>query len=359
MKIKTELLKEMISAAVKGAGNNKFLPITELIGIKAQDNILSLTCTDATNYIEVSEPVECEPFYAAVNADIFAKLVGKITSNETEITVTENAVIIKGNGEYKIGIQLDEDGKAVKFENKFNADDDIWKVDKQTIKTETIERILNVNKSALATTLELPCYTGYYCGKDVVSTDTYKITVLDTNIFDEPCLISPQVMELLSVFKGDDINVYTKDDIMIFVDEKIKIFTHKLAGIEDFAIDSINRLMDSEFEKFCTFNRQAMINLLDRISLFVGPYDNNAVMLNFTDKGIQVSSRQSNGVEIIPYAGVSDVTPYQCSIDVNLLMTQLKSQTTDITELWYGNDKAIKMCSDDVTQIVCLIEIND
>lgn len=356
MKIKTSKLQEMVSKVIKCASNNKLIPMTGLIGIEVSDGILSLTCTDATNYMTVSETIEGEPLYVTVSAELFSKLIGKITSVEVELSVTDNAFIIKGNGEYKLDIQLDEDGSVVKFPNKFK-DCNLEENKKQTIKKSTIEKVLNTNKSALATTMEIPCYTGYYFGKDIISTDTFKITATDINVFNEPCLISSQAMELLSVFSTENVDVYMLDNnVMVFDTPNIKVYTIQLEGIEDFAVDAITGLVNTDFDSMCKFNKQMMINLLDRISLFISPYDSNCITLTFTEDGILVKSKKSNGSELIKYTETDNFKAFECTISVELLMAQLKAQSTETTELWYGNDTAIKMCSDDVTQIVALAE---
>ena len=45
MKIKTELLKELIDKAMQCVGNNKLIPITQLMGIEAYKHIIKLTTT--------------------------------------------------------------------------------------------------------------------------------------------------------------------------------------------------------------------------------------------------------------------------------------------------------------------------
>ena len=357
MKIKSNILKEMVSRVILGASNNKLIPITGLIGIELMNNDLSLTTTDATNYIKVTESVEdFNNFYVTVSAELFSKLISKMTSEYIDIEITDNALIVKGNGEYKLDIQLDEDGSVVKFPDKFSEYPlDITTV--EYIKKETIDKVLNTNKAAVANTMEIPCYTGYYFGKDIISTDTFKICATDINVFKEPCLISPQAMDLLGVFTDDVIDVYNlPNNIMIFTTPKIQVYTIQLDGIEDFAVEPITELVNTEFESSCKFNKNTMVNLLDRISLFISPYDNNCITLTFTEEGILVKSKKSNGTELIKYTEKDNFKPFECVISVELFATQIKAQNTETVELWYGNDTAIKMTCDDVTQIVALSE---
>ena len=52
LKVKTSTFQDAISKALKGAVTNKLFPITTLIGIKYQDDVLDLITTDYTNYFK-------------------------------------------------------------------------------------------------------------------------------------------------------------------------------------------------------------------------------------------------------------------------------------------------------------------
>lgn len=358
MKIKTMKLQEMVSKVILGASNDKLIPMTQLIQIEVKDNTLELTTTDATNFIKVKENnIEIDDFYVVVSADTFAKLIMKMTKEEVELTLTDNALIVKGNGEYKLEIQLDEDGNLIKFPDMFHKHE-LCEENKQTIKKETITKILDTNKAALAVTMEIPCYTGYYFGKDVISTDTFKICALDTHIFNEPVLISSSVMELVKVFDSEVVDVYMLENgIMIWKTDNIEIYSQQLDGIDNYAVDAISSLLDSDMENMCVLNKNSLLNMLDRLSLFVSPYDQNNVKLTFTDNGIICTSKQSNGSELIQYNDKdTEHRPFECNIDIVMLSTQIKAIPTETFELWYGLDNAIKVVSDDITQIISLSE---
>ena len=95
MKISTKLLQDMISKAIKGAGNNKMIPITSLLVIEVLANKLTLKTTDGSNYLYISEMLEGDyaEFYSIVNAEVFAKLVSKTTSEYIELLNETNFLI--------------------------------------------------------------------------------------------------------------------------------------------------------------------------------------------------------------------------------------------------------------------------
>ena len=121
--IGTTKLQDMVARASKGVGNNKLIPITGLICIEVKDNKLTLITTDATNYLYImDDKFVNDDFYAVVDANMFAKLISKMTCENIVLTVSDGVVAVKGNGNYKIELPLDENGQPIKYPDPFNND---------------------------------------------------------------------------------------------------------------------------------------------------------------------------------------------------------------------------------------------
>ena len=60
MKIKTELLKDMLNKVIQGAGFNKFIPNSNLIELDFSGNLFKMSCTNGTETIQVSSEVPSE-----------------------------------------------------------------------------------------------------------------------------------------------------------------------------------------------------------------------------------------------------------------------------------------------------------
>ena len=354
--IATEKLKEMVSRAIKGAGNNKLIPLTSLMAIDLKDNVLTLITTDATNYLYIAEDkVVGEDFYAVVDANILAKLISKMTCENITLEIKTTWLEVKGNGTYKFELPVDENGEYIQYP------DPVLKLDLSNAKEfnvnrSTIQVILESIKPALATTLENPCYTGYYMGQSVVATDTYKIANMDINIFDTPKLISAELLDLVSVMTEEKIQVNSVNNDIVFSTHDCTIVGKLMEGIEDFAINPIMDLVNTEFDSVCSVSKNALVQLLDRLSLFVGPYDKNAVHLTFTSSGLQVSSKATNGIEIVSYITSENFADFTCAIDIQMLTQEVKAISNDVIEIHYGEDNAIKMIDGNITIIVALLE---
>lgn len=354
--MKTEKLKEMVSRAVKGVGNNKLIPITSLMAIEVKDNILTFITTDATNYLYIIEDkVVSDDFYVVIDANTFSKLISKMTNDTITLQIKNGSLEVKGNGTYKIELPLDENGEPIKYPDPV-ASVNLSDATEVVINRSTVQVILDTIKPALATTLENPCYTGYYVGEQVVATDTYKIASMDVKLFDSARLVSPELVDLLSVMNAEKIKTTMTDTDVVFETPDCIVYGKFMEGIEDFAIDAIMGLVNTEIDCFCSVPKNAILQLLDRLSLFVGTYDKNAVHLTFTKDGLQVSSKAANGIEIINYVASKDFKDFTCTVDIQMLAQEIKSIQNDVIELYYGEDNAIKMTDGNITIIVALIE---
>lgn len=353
MKIGTAKLQEMVSRSIKGAGNNRLIPLTSLVGIMLDGGKLTLTTTDGTNYLYVSENgVEGDDFNIAVPVDTFSKLVARMTCETITLELKENSLLVRGNGKYSIELPMDESGELVEYPDPV-AEMQLEKT--AEIGYSTVTAILNSVKPSLAVTLEEPCYTGYYVGKSVVATDAWTVAWMDTAVLDDAKLISPEMMNLLAVMTAEKINICIQDNIVVFYTDNCTVYGVAMDELEDFSIEKISELVKVKFKSVCKLARNAVLQLLDRLSLFVSAYDKNAVDLVFTKEGLQVSSKASDGIEVVPYLESKSFKAFKCSVDIDMLTTQIKAQSSDTIELYYGLDNAIKMVDGNITQIVSLM----
>jgi len=352
--IKADKFKEMVSRSIKGASCNKLIPLTALMAVELQKKTLTLITTDSTNYLYIREnKVEGEDFYVTVPVDTFSKLIARMTCETITLEVKNDSLEVSGNGKYLIELPQDENGQMIKFP------DPLAKV-KATpmgeIQSNTISTILTTAKPALATTLEVPCYTGYYLGDKIIATDTYKICGINERLLKNDCLISPEMMNLLAVMTTEKISVDSKDDILIFSSPDCVVYGPIMDGIEEYQVDAINGLLENNFVSSCRLPKAALLQVLDRLALFVTTNDKDGIFLTFTKDGLIIRSKASSGEELIPYHESKDFKEFVCCINIEYFQSLIKSQVTDMIEIYYGDDNAIKMVDGKVTLIVALID---
>lgn len=358
----TASLQNMVAKAVKGAGMNSDLFMTQCMSIKLENNLLTLETTDNNNYLYVKQDkVAGDDFSVVVTVDKFAKLISKLTCQDVTLEIPEakqgelDKLIIKGNGRYVIELPYDEEGELIQFPDSILATtSDFWNTGE--VQLSTIRHILNSAKAALMTGKDDLCYSDYYVGDRVVATDTYKICGIDVKIFDEPKLISPRLMDLLDVMSSENIDIRYKGDVVIFETGDVTVFGVIDEGIEDYKIEAISGLIDEEFPSSCKIEKLPLTQMLDRLTLFVDVFDKNSVYLTFTKDGLIVSSKQDKGEEIIPYKESTNFSDYTCCLDIDLFKTQVKAYQDDVIEILYGKENSIKMVSGNTKQVIALAD---
>ncbi len=355
LKIKTYKLQTLLNRAMKGSSLNKMIPLTNLMLLKVKDNTLTAVTTDATNYLYVSMEDEfTEDFEVVVMTDLFVKLVSKLTSEYVEMSVDNDVLTVVGNGEYKIELPLDEEGNLISYPDPadtFNA------VSSFRIKRDDIQKILMTAKASLSTETDAMCYTGYYVGDRIVTTDTEVMCGINRDIgfSDNSVLIYASTMDLLDLMSEAIIDCSIDDNNgILFKTKNCTVCGKVMDCVDDFQIDVISDLLALDFTSTCTFKKFELMQVLDRVSLFVGVYDKNCVYLTFAEDGLLVQSMQTNSSEVLKYVSIDNFKVFTCCIDVEMLKAQIKAYTSDLVELQYGRDNAIKLVDGDTVQIVCL-----
>ena len=363
LKISTEVLKELLSRSIKGMGANRHVPLTELMCIKLENGTLTLITTDANSYLYVKKKeVEGTDFYVVVRGEQFSKLVSKFTCDMTEIWVSNNALEVHGNGDYQIEIPLDE-GKPIEYPDPMTdlvLDEDM----RHELRASTVQMILDSCKTSLALTLEDPWYTGYYVGDNIIATNKLVVSSIDINILgDDPVLIPSTYMDLLSVMTEEKFSAFvipdensdrdhivcTSSDCVVYGD------LMERENLDEFEVDAFNEYINQEMDSSCKVNKMELLSVLDRVSLFVGAYDDGAVDLTFTQDGLSVSSKQSNGVDVVSYTSSRDYKPFTGSVEVKQLINIIKSNPEDEVTIEYGSDEGLKMTAGTLVFIIALI----
>ena len=354
MKIKTNMLQEMVAKAIKAVSNNKMIPLTGLMGIELGNNKLTLQTTDGNNVLKVCQPVESldtQNFYTIVNADTFSKLVSKTTSEYITLENNENFLEFKGNGNYKLEIALNSDGEIVKFPN-YEIKDELAKI----ISTEKLKNTLTTAKVCSAQTMEVPCLTGYYIGDKVLSTNRDMVCYIDEKLIDTPILISSDTALLIQLISKSEIKLIINNNILSFITDDIVINCRELEGKDIYPLIPLENLVKLNYDMFVNVNKNELLNVLDRMSLFVTDYDKNGVYLKFTKDGLEVRSQKSNAIELLDIKSDKPILEFECLADVEMLKSQIQTLASDIVSLYYGQSSSIEIKEGNIIMILSLIE---
>lgn len=354
MKISTKLLQDMVSKAIKGAGNNKLIPITSLLAIEVAANKLTLKTTDGSNHVYIREALEGDynDFYSIVNADMFAKLISKTTSEYVEIINENNCLIVNGNGKYKLEIPVNSDGDMITFPTFDIKDTPIAK----QLNVPQLKNLLSSAKVAVAKTMDVPCLTGYYISDKIITTNREMVCLIDENLTTEPMLISSSMAELLQLLDGVDAGLTKDENKLLFETDKVLIYGKELEGKDIYPVAPVENLAKSVYDNTILVNKNDLLNVLDRMSLFVSDYEKNGVYLRFTNVGLEIQSQKSNAIELICVEGQTQLLDFQCLADIEMLKSQVQAIIGDTVSICYGQSTSIKIKEGNTTMILSLIE---
>lgn len=361
MKIKTELLKEMLSKSIQGAGCNKMLPITSLLGIEFKENELTLMTTDGSNQLRVKQVIDDseltgmpKEFYTIVDAETFSKLIGKTTKEVVELNNQENCLLIEGNGTYKLDIPINEDGEIIKFPNI----PEINSSEVEQISIENLKNTLTSAKASVAKTLDVPCLTGYYIGTKSITTDRQMVFDTDLQLLkNNAILISSEMAELIHLLNGETVDLRKDENKLLLETANVIIYGKELEGKDIYPVAAIENLLNLEYANNMKVKKQDLLDVLDRMSLFVTDYDKNSVKLSFTKEALSVKSMKSNAQELIDGECSSEIE-FDCCVDIEQLKSQIQTLSADVVTIYYGQEKSIKIVEGNCTMIISLVDVS-
>lgn len=334
--ISTEVLKRLVSKAMKGVREDKTKPLTSLICLRLENDILTAITTDGTNYLYTKESCKGSDFYTVVGAERFSKLVSKLTCETTELKVTKNALEVNGNGKYKIEIPLDE-GEPIAYPDPVA---ELELGDAVRVNRSDIKAILSSCKFSLATGEGVPCYKGYYVGESVTTTNNHVMSSLHINLLGTTALISPRMMDLVNVGTAKTLLTYILEDMVVWESSDCVVYGPFMEGVEDYPIEGIKNYINQKMDSCCAVDKKTLLDALDRITLFV---NEDVIKMTFTDEGLRIESDQSASVETVPYLETMNFEPFSQSIDVSEFIKVVKVYPIDSVELQYGSERALKL----------------
>ena len=116
MIIKKEKFQEICSTILAATDSAEISTLTETLELKVENKVLYLNVTNGEYYASVKFDLESdEQFHAAVNANLFLKLIAAVTTEDIELQAMNNYVLVKANGTYKIPMIFDGD-KLLEFD---------------------------------------------------------------------------------------------------------------------------------------------------------------------------------------------------------------------------------------------------
>lgn len=291
MRIKTSVLQNLVRKVSK-CGVNKNIGITEYYYIQGKDGQLSVLATDGVNYIKAKVKEEVDDIDVIVQADTFAKIVDKTSKDVIELELEEDCLQLVGNGTYKIQIYTGEEYPQPDY-SKFDNIEGI------KVGIDDIKSIGTVNKSAVSNSPNAGALNGYLLSENgVVTTDERRICFNDRVKSDEKILLSREIVNLINSITDVDVVIKYIEGQVLIESEGTVIFGVELEGKEMFPdVSSVISRFKNKVN-VCTINKSVVTKALERIAIFVSPYDKGELVLISEDNILQFQTFEDSYEEI-------------------------------------------------------------
>jgi len=345
-KLSTAKMTVILNRVAKGVGSSKVLPITEYLRLTLEDGTLTVIATNSVNFItSITKEVTGKNGEVIVKADQLIKLVTKTTKPEISFTEKEDHLEVKGNGTYKI--PLFETNKYPTYE----FDSSVKKVE---VETKVLKKAFAINSSSVAAEMTMPCLTGYRMGSKAITTDGVKMCINETNILHEDALITQALADLINTLSGEKVVVQKDGDNLLFTTENVIVFGTELDGLDEYP--DITPILSIDYPNYAIVNKSHLLDALERLNLFVDPFDNNGVKLTFSKKGLKIEDLKQNSNEILEYTEKSQKKEIGMVVNLVLLKDLLGSLGKESVKFQYDVGQPIKIVEENVSLILSTMD---
>lgn len=364
MIIRCEELQNVCSKILAAVDVDDSSMITETLAIYTEGNKLYLAVTNREYFVKVKLDLQKEfDFKATVPAEIFLKLISKMTTETVEFEIDGNSLIVKGNGTYKLPMIFNEDSLLELPEIVINTTTAEFDVKKSILSS-----ILTYNSKELSKRFVVsnPVQKMYYLDEKGCITFTTGACVnnfdLNTTV---KMLLPDKIVKLFKLFKEETVHfIYGKDTTPSgAIQTKIKLVTDtvELTAIitsDDSMINIVpadairSRAFDS-YDYSIVVNKQLFIDAIDRILIFVS----NAIVpygtFEFKADGIEIrTSNEANTEKLIYENKLDNLESYIAVFDLAELKLILSGMKSNYVTINFGNHQAIVLNEDNIYNVV-------
>ena len=354
--VSTKPLKTATDLVVIDSNVSKFYHRSILLQITVDGNTMTLN-TEGTaifSQVKLIGSAETKSDKASVLLDnvLFKKLISTINTPQVTIELTDNGIVLTaGKSTYSLPKMMDSSEVSLNVPTTFT--------DKQ------LENALEMDKSswkfikehqmyAKSVSMESPVYTYVWTGDtDVIVGDMEKSLFTHSNVgqFDKPCLLSDNIINLLTSMPDDAKVIPVNDSYIITVKsdsyEYTAQFTPKYESEQngDYNAPIILDMMNVDESTGVIVNSDEIINALNQVMLLS---DVKKPIVTFSVSKDSITIKDSRVNCVIPTESEYNGNPYSLIFEPARLKTVISSCT----------DSVIKVCptcmDDEVVGIIII-----
>lgn len=366
MELKAKEFKELckvILGAVDGTSSQSI--VSETLELKVENKKLYLSVTNREYFVTVKMFVDTEEsLRAVVDAKKFLSLISKITSETIDLSVVDNSLLVKANGNYKLAFISDQNGVV-----------ELPKIDletvtvEQTISKEVLQSISTFNSRELLinkTSAAVNKNTYYLDGKGAITYNSCRACVNNFDLEkDVKLVLSSKLLKLFGLFKKDTKFQYGFDQVGNVTQAKIKLEdedtcltslvlndTNLLASIP---VDALRRRANDPYTYSVDINKDDLAQTINRLMVLNDRVELPAGKFVFDKDKVTIYDIDGVNNETISYVTTTlanMTTPYETKLYLNDMKSITESCDDKIIKLNFGNTQAIMVSRGDVKNVI-------
>ena len=356
MLLNTKEFKSICSIILSAVDGSELSNLTETLELKTVGRVLTLATTNKEYFASIKFTLEHEEvFHAAVNANLFLKLIGAITSETIELTIHGTTLHIKANGNYKLPIIMENDAvmeiPVIKIENKTL---------EMNVASSILDSIVTHNSKQLAMgSVAKPVQKMFYLDQKGCITFTTGACVNSFEL-EKPfsLLLNSRLVNLFKLFKNTVVKFSIGYDPIseTIIQTKVSFETDTITltavtGSDDKLLsqvpaEAIRGRANKEYENVVVLNVTAVTEAINRLLLFSAGYGSKENLKPYSvfefgaDKVVIYDTKKEN-TEVLNYQNGTRFTGnYSMILDLIEFKKVLDSSSEQYVTLNFGDHKA-------------------
>lgn len=369
MVIRIEEIQSACSKILAAVDSNSVSALTETLQLTTRGKELFLNVTNNEYFakvkLEMKEPVE---FNATVNANLFLKLISQITTETIELSVTETALILKGNGTYNLPLIFDGDKLMELPEIIINNPTTNFSID-----SSILQSILQFNSKELSKgIISRPIQKLYYMDELGAITFTTGACVNSFSL-EKPVkvLLNDRLVKLFKLFKDGPVNFTLGYDTLAdgVIQTKVRFESEDISltailscddtMLQSYPVNAVRARANSDYPYSVNISREQLIQTINRLLLFtsangardiINPYST----FEFKPDRVVVWDTHHENFEEVFYTNtrceVEDA--YTTMFDFKDFRTTLENCSEQYVTLNFGDEQALVVARGNVRVVI-------
>ncbi len=369
MVLNTKELKSACNKILTAIDNNSTMAVTGMLELITIDNVFYLNVTNKEYFVTVTLGNCEEDFHATIDAEVFLKLVSQSTSDDIELKVNENTLIVKANGTFKF--PLIYDNKEILTLPKIDIINPTvnFAIDSNILNSILVNNTKELSKIPKSGKLAVnPVQKMYYLDEQGAVT-FYNGACVNKFTLDKPVklLLNLNLVKLFGLFKNTAVDFTLGYDALSndIIQTKVRFKTDDvcitailncndtlLAGVP---VSAIRGRAFNEYPYVITLNRAEFLQTIQRLALFArtGDFGKFCGAFKFTKSSCIISDDIKENSEEIKYANelTADIN-YEALLDLNDVKLALESNTDQYVTISFGDHTAMVLAKDNIYTVI-------